>query len=706
MKAKSLLKKATATVLAAAMTASVLPAVLGNDTVRADTFKNADNTCLGTSKLAAPATPTGTNKWRGSYVYFGTYEGEPIKFRVLDPSTTKFGGSTLFLDSDKVLYNNRMDGNSNEWKSSEIFEFLNSEASDGFLYGFSSAERSAIAQSKISTHDIEKGTTAGKVSVWTGNNFPVYTPLTSEKVFLLDIEDASNIAYGYSTADTPCTEKIKDGGNWWLRSSYGPYEFAYCDDTGELNMQNMTYTYGIAPAMNIKQSSILFSTAISGTMGAKGAEYKLTLFDDSIDFGLWEECPCYAYENEVYIYTDSYETNQDSVLILDKEYGSADAEILYYGSLFESSYIDFDALGLDLAGWNSSYYVYAFGEIQSDSEYETDYASSLVLVPEPEINYNYGSFDFLSTGVAHVQDKGNVTSYVDEDGYLTLGTVGEGKRLESITINFNNPTDLSGTLQYRVHVQDIGWMEWVDAGNPAGTSGQSKRIEAIEMRLTGELAEYFSVEYFVHIQDYGDAQGWVKDGALAGTTGESKRIEEITVGIEPIGCEGATYVKYRVHVQDFGWESKYAYDGEMSGTSGQAKRLEGIEICLEGLEYSGGIKYKTHVQNIGWEGNWSYDGEMSGTQGQALRLEGIMIELYGDVANYYDVYYRVHAEDIGWLSWACNGDPAGTAGRSARLEAIQIVLVPKGEPVPGETYEGITSVSPMCFVEGFGDAVG
>ena len=701
---KKLAQKLVVSTLTAALAIGMVPSVLGNDTVRADDVKSAANTCLGTSKMAAPAAPTGSKKWRGSYVYFGTYEGEPIKFRVLDPSTTKFGTSSLFLDSDKVLCNMRMDGDSNDWKSSEVFEFLNSKSSGGFLYGFSSVERSAIAKSSISSHDIKEGTTAGKVSYWTANTFTKYTPLASEKVFLLDVEDASNIAYGYSTADESCNEKIKAGGNWWLRSPYDPYEFAYCDESGFLFHENMTYTYGIAPAMNIKQSSILFSTVVNGTMGCKGAEYKLTLIDDSIDFGLWGEEPCFAVDNEVYIYTDSYCTNQDSVLILDKEYGTAGAEILYYGSLFDCAYIDLDALGLDLNGWNSSYYVYVFGEIQSDSDYETDYASPLVLVPEPYVIAE--SADFLSSGVAHIQDKGNVKSYVDEYGYLTLGTVGEGKRLESITINFTNPTNLSGTLQYRVHVQDIGWMDWVDAGNPAGTTGQGKRIEAIEMRLTDELAEYYTVEYCVHIQDYGYAQGWVHDGALAGTTGESKRIEEITVGIQSIGCEEYTSVKYRVHVQDFGWESEYAYDGEMSGTSGQAKRLEGIEICLEGLEYSGGIKYKTHVQNIGWESKWSYDGEMSGTQGQALRLEGIMIELYGDIANYYDVYYRVHAQDIGWLSWACNGDPAGTAGRSARLEGIQIVLVPKGMPVPGDTYEGITSVSPMCFVEGFGDAVG
>ena len=312
----------------------------------------------------------------------------------------------------------------------------------------------------------------------------------------------------------------------------------------------------------------------------------------------------------------------------------------------------------------------------------------------------------LTGGKAHVQDVGDVSVTPDSDGVLTIGTTGQGKRLEAITINFSNTTSYSGTLQYRVHVQDIGWMDWVNAGQMAGTSGKSKRIEAIEIRLTGELAEYYSVEYRVHIQDYGDMQGWVHDGALAGTTGESKRIEELKINIVPKGIDETTAVMYRVHVQDYGWEKSYACNGAMAGTSGESKRLEGIEIFLSGCQYKGGIKYKTHVQNIGWESSWSQDGEMSGTQGMSYRLEGICIELYGEVADYYDVYYRVHAQDIGWLSWACNGDPAGTAGRSARLEGIQIVLVPKGSPVPSETYQGITSVSPMCFVEGYGDAVG
>ena len=61
------------------------------------------------------------------------------------------------------------------------------------------------------------------------------------------------------------------------------------------------------------------------------------------------------------------------------------------------------------------------------------------------------------------------------------------------------------------------------------------------------------------------------------------------------------------------------------------------------------------------------------------------MNLTGDIANYYDVYYRVHAQSFGWLGWAKNGESAGTEGLSKRLEAIEIVLVEKGGEAPGST---------------------
>ena len=89
---------------------------------------------------------------------------------------------------------------------------------------------------------------------------------------------------------------------------------------------------------------------------------------------------------------------------------------------------------------------------------------------------------------------------------------------------------------------------------------------------------------------------------------------------------------------------------------------------------------------------------MSGTSGESKRLEAICIELTGDMAEHYDVYYRVHAQSYGWMGWAKNGEEAGTAGFAKRLEGIQIVLVPKDGAAPGKTYKGITSAQTAAYI--------
>ena len=80
------------------------------------------------------------------------------------------------------------------------------------------------------------------------------------------------------------------------------------------------------------------------------------------------------------------------------------------------------------------------------------------------------------------------TSHIQGDGWETQehtngelsGTQGESKRLEAIKINLPDHNDL---IQYQVHVQDIGWMDYVSGGEIAGTTGQAKRIEALRIRL-------------------------------------------------------------------------------------------------------------------------------------------------------------------------------------------------------------------------------
>ena len=115
---------------------------------------------------------------------------------------------------------------------------------------------------------------------------------------------------------------------------------------------------------------------------------------------------------------------------------------------------------------------------------------------------------------------------------------------------------------------------------------------------------------------------------------------------------GPIEVLCSTHVQDYGWRN-YVKMGERAGTEGEAKRMEAYRLKLSTGQYTGGIKYTSHVQNIGWQ-NYVSNNQISGTQGQSLRVEAIKIELTGEIAKYYDVYYRTHCENFGWLGWAKN----------------------------------------------------
>lgn len=312
------------------------------------------------------------------------------------------------------------------------------------------------------------------------------------------------------------------------------------------------------------------------------------------------------------------------------------------------------------------------------------------------------------------------------------GTSGRAKRLEGIKISVTGNSNLG--IQYTTHCQSYGWLPWSANGEMNGTEGEAKRLEAIKIQLTGADKDKYNVYYRVHAQSYGWL-AWAANGAPAGTAGLSKRLEAIQIVIVKKGesfnhaigniqsARGEAYiasstananpvvtgennvnVEYRTHVQSFGWQG-WKYNGVMSGTSGKAKRLEGINIKLTNKPYSGSIVYTTHVQSIGWQGNennvntWFRDGQMAGTSGRAKRLEAIRIALTGEMAEHYDVYYRVHAQTYGWLAWAKNGEAAGTAGLSKRLEGIQIVLVPKGGAAPANNYGGVVTTNKQTYIK-------
>lgn len=310
------------------------------------------------------------------------------------------------------------------------------------------------------------------------------------------------------------------------------------------------------------------------------------------------------------------------------------------------------------------------------------------------------------------------------------GTTGKAKRLEAIKISVEGNEDLG--IQYTTHCQGYGWLNWSSNGEISGTTGEAKRLEAIKIQLTGADRDKYDVYYRVHAQGYG-WMNWAKNGEAAGTAGLAKRLEAIQVVVVKKGesvpdkFEGVTasekkaymasaaataatvegsdraHVQYRSHLQTYGWQN-WKNDGDISGTTGKTKRLESLKLELKNKDYTGGICYNAHVQTIGWQADpnksatWKKDGEFCGTTGNAKRLEAIQIELYGKMAEHYDIYYRVHSQTYGWMKWAKNGEMAGTTGQHKRIEGIQVVLVKKGEQAPSDNYKGAVTNTTKTFL--------
>ena len=374
---------------------------------------------LGTSVIVDPTAPaSNTDAWKGSYVYYGNYDAdgdgtaEPVKYRVLDASTTNYSADgttqTMFLDCDSILYYTPFDSDNtankagkkaSDWSISDVKYSLNG---GGFLNKegvFTTAEKNAIAKSNVATHALTTDSENGiNVASWTKSAFVNYVALTGEQIFLLDAEDVSNGAYGYSMASESCENRKKKTGSsaddWWLRSAGNDNNnidiiAGYVDGGGINYSQVINNNPGVSPAFNVKLSSVLFSSVISGTSGETGAEYKLTLLDADMTIAANSDATRYGKTVTVPYSisgTNSANATQVSVLVLDKEYTAGNtngATVLDYQKLNVDSFSASGTVTYTLPdslyrkGCGTDYHMYILAE-DVNGEKETDYASTPV----------------------------------------------------------------------------------------------------------------------------------------------------------------------------------------------------------------------------------------------------------------------------------------------------------------------------------------
>ena len=397
MKKGKLLKRGLASLLAAVLAVGLQPMMPGN----MSTVKAADGdkkiAGLGTSVIANPTEATTADEWQGSYVYFGTYDGNPVKYRVLDNNTSVFGGTTMLLDCDSILWagnapSSAFDANNNIWPDSSIRTYLN----ETFLTSsFFPAEQSAIAKSTKSTAYI--GTVGADGYGWYEKLS--YVPLNEDKIFFLDAKEATNTSYGYSNIQRGEVVNRKKTGagsaSWWLRSAVSVSTdrpcVGYALNTGEIN-----YTYvdntnnsGVSPAFNINLSSVLFASVISGKAGETEAEYKLTLLDSNMTItGNGDVTRSGDMVTVPYTITGANSANATrvSVLITDKAYTDSDAKILHYDALDKSAGNGTGTFTLPSSlsdkECGRDYYAYIIAE-DVNGEKATDYASTPVSITVP-----------------------------------------------------------------------------------------------------------------------------------------------------------------------------------------------------------------------------------------------------------------------------------------------------------------------------------
>ena len=137
-------------------------------------------------------------------------------------------------------------------------------------------------------------------------------------------------------------------------------------------------------------------------------------------------------------------------------------------------------------------------------------------ISNPIIDHKYNSADFqISTlNISYDSYCQNILWHGEKHNWEMSGPYGNFLRIEAVIINADIP------VQYRVHMEGIGWGPWVPNGCMAGTTGESRRVEAIEIQSSS--APLVGQGYVENIGFQNEVRG---TQIVIGTTGQGLRLE-------------------------------------------------------------------------------------------------------------------------------------------------------------------------------------
>ena len=420
----------------------------------------------------------GTNGY--DYIYYGTWNGSPIKWRVLDDQTNT-GSTGLFLLSDVLLgsgdfggvYFDNSSPYSNVWQGSDAQTWCENFYSSNFSTG----EQSVV----IATTKSDEAFTSSTNSVPFAASENI---LNGDKVFFLSAQEAENDEYGFTNDAARVANYGDSAGVWWLRSpyAYSTYYAGLVFLIGDVYGDYVYTAWAARPAFNLDLKSVLFTSAAEGgkisaaesgnNQGGEAAdaifeigdyagnEWKLTLLDSSRKFAVTEENANGKPGDTVTLnYTGATigENEYISVIIADSN-GSA----LYYGRVAQpdsaNGQVEIKIPASLAAG---EYTLNVFSE-QYNGDYMTDYASAL-----QEISLNV-----LSKEATEATPQAVFTAAGDSSG--TLSNVDDSMKYS--TDGGASWTDITGTTAEITGVTADKDIQVVKKGDGTATADSDAQI--------------------------------------------------------------------------------------------------------------------------------------------------------------------------------------------------------------------------------------
>ena len=326
------------------------------------------------------------------YIYYGSYEGSPIKWRVLDHQTNT-GEPGYFLLSEELLGSEYYGGvyfsydGVSTWQGSYAQSWCKKFAENSFT---EDEKNNVMTVSKKEAREYEANDIVGFLE----------SELINEQVFFLSAYEARNPSYGFTGNETRVAKwKYDSRAWWWIRSYFSLNGMGFIDTDGRmaygdfLDEDALKQRRPARPAFNLDGSDILF---LSNAKGGKAdtetdpdlaaipehgsGEWKLTIYD-STRTNFRAKTRGYtdvAAGKDIRVgYSGARKGSNEyvSVIIAD-----AQGQNLYYGRIAEDSESGEAAVAVPYSLPVGKYTLKVYSE-QYNGDYRTDYAGNFVELP-------------------------------------------------------------------------------------------------------------------------------------------------------------------------------------------------------------------------------------------------------------------------------------------------------------------------------------